>query len=342
MMAEAAVSGPSVSLTVHGASLFGAVLVDATGDIGDSVVGPCAAPVVEASRVLIVPYDFPTIQAAIDAASYGDAVFVNAGVYSEHLRLRPGVRLLGAGALQTVLDGGGKSQNLIDFTSASNAVVRGFTLRNVGQGVGCARPDEVGLCSGNWYASAVYADGHAATTSDCAAPSLLFTQNIVTGNQIGMMLYFHARAVVTNNLFVGNRHALVANHHNDHAFVAQNVFYGNAVEAILADASFMDVLNNVIVNNGVGFEQQYSERGFVGCNVVFGNGAIGSGFGGGFIALDPNFLGPASGDFRLGTDSRAGTAGCFGTDLSQPTAAGAYGGPLANWFARTFQPALGR
>jgi len=44
---------------------------------------------------------FRTITGAIDAAHYGDRIYVNPGVYEEHVYLKDGITLIGAGATVT-------------------------------------------------------------------------------------------------------------------------------------------------------------------------------------------------------------------------------------------------
>src|SRR5215510_7694908 len=65
------------------------------------------------SAVIKVPGDFPTIQAAIDAAKPGDIVQVSAGIYNENLTLNNPVTLVGETFDQakpvnnlSILDGG--------------------------------------------------------------------------------------------------------------------------------------------------------------------------------------------------------------------------------------------
>ncbi|XYH99153.1 NosD domain-containing protein [Sorangium sp. So ce1128] len=188
-------------------------------------------------------------------------------------------------------------------------------------------------CSGNWYAAALYADGHSGDNWEaCERPSLLLTQNIIEGNEIGVMLYFHALAVVRNNVFINNTHGFVGSHLQDHAVVAQNVFYANSEHAIVAGAAQLDVLNNVIVGNGAALEQEHVQRGRVRCNVLLQNERLGNvivaGEDGNIVA-DPLLSALLAGDFHLSDGSPALTAGCLGEDGARRVHVGAHGGRWA-------------
>ncbi|XXY46870.1 hypothetical protein WME91_43405 [Sorangium sp. So ce269] len=149
-----------------------------------------------------------------------------------------------------------------------------------------------------------------------------------------MLLYFHALAVVRNNVFIHNEHGFVANHLQDHAVVAQNVFYGNGEHAIVAGAAELDVLNNVIIANGAALEQEHVQRGRVRCNVLFENERLGNVIvpgQDGNIDADPILADLLAGDFHLSAGSPALTAGCLGGDGAERVAAGAHGGALGAW-----------
>ncbi len=83
---------------------------------------------------LNVPSDFPTIQAALDAASDGDEVVLAPGMYSESLDLL-GKRLTlrsSAGPAETTLDGAGLGDSILRAVSGEtlDTVVRGLTFTN--------------------------------------------------------------------------------------------------------------------------------------------------------------------------------------------------------------------
>ena len=63
---------------------------------------------VKASPGLIrVPYDYPTIQEAINHADEGDTIFVYNGTYSEpQVTLRKPLQLIGENKSTTIIDGG--------------------------------------------------------------------------------------------------------------------------------------------------------------------------------------------------------------------------------------------
>jgi hypothetical protein len=68
---------------------------------------------------------YSSIQAAIDASSSGDTIQVGAGRFIEHLVLKDGVQLLGAGPELSIIDAGGSG---VVVMCASNSLLDGFTI----------------------------------------------------------------------------------------------------------------------------------------------------------------------------------------------------------------------
>jgi hypothetical protein len=306
----------------------------------------------QSSEVLKVPEGFATIQAAIDAAHPGDTVLVGPGVWTESVHLTSGVALRGSGAGQTVLDAQGAPRTLVDFTGAQDVTVSGFTFRGVGLAATCG--SDVHGCSGNWYAAAVYADGHEVSgpgpiadsgtlsPTSCAGSSAHITHNVFEKNAIAVMPYFHALAIVENNLFVENDHAYVANHLQDTGVVMNNTFYGSSQSSLSISAGFVDVVNNVIAQSlSSAMYQEYVQRGRVRANLVFGRDAalpLAMTIGGedGNLEADPLLVDPATHDFHLAPGSPAidtgWDAGGSLTDVDgSPPDMGAWGGPMGRW-----------
>ncbi len=77
-----------------------------------------------------VPGDYTTIQEAIDAASYGDFIYVSAGTYEENIVMKDGIKLIGAGSQVTTIRAGGTI-----VVGASDALILGFTITGGKTGV---------------------------------------------------------------------------------------------------------------------------------------------------------------------------------------------------------------
>jgi parallel beta-helix repeat protein len=78
--------------------------------------------------------NYPTIQAALNAAPAGETVAVNAGTYGERIVISKPVKLVGHGA---VLDGTSLSGTGIGMlvSGATNVQVSGFTVQNFERGI---------------------------------------------------------------------------------------------------------------------------------------------------------------------------------------------------------------
>jgi predicted outer membrane repeat protein len=83
---------------------------------------------------LLVPRQFPTIQAAITAATAGDTILVSPGTYANVFTISKPINLVGVkGSAATILDPQGAGNALITVsTPGSNATMEGFTIRNAG------------------------------------------------------------------------------------------------------------------------------------------------------------------------------------------------------------------
>ncbi len=85
----------------------------------------------EARPKLVVPDDFPTIQAAVDAAQSGSTIVVAPGRYRGSVTVTtPDLVIRGVDRFRTVLDGDDKRPNGIVFSGVRKAEVRNLTVRN--------------------------------------------------------------------------------------------------------------------------------------------------------------------------------------------------------------------
>jgi parallel beta-helix repeat protein len=95
-------------------------------------------PIANAAKIT-VPSDFPTIQAAIDAASEGDTINVLAGTYTEQIIITKGLTITGSGAKSTIIKAPdilnpspflpfpGRA-NIVDIFNAAKVNMKGFTI----------------------------------------------------------------------------------------------------------------------------------------------------------------------------------------------------------------------
>jgi parallel beta-helix repeat protein len=182
------------------------------------VVTPTNSP-----RTIHVPADQTTIQAAINAASNGDTVFVTDGHYVENINFNGKSVVVKSvhGASKTTIDGGGLN-TVVRFSTQEGAgsVLNGFTITN-----GYSQFDGAGIFIGG------------------ASPTI--TNNIITGNSgcWGIGIVVHAggplikRNTISNNVMSGCSGGT-----------------GGAGIGVLASPSGIPtrIINNVIAGNNAG------------------------------------------------------------------------------------------
>jgi nitrous oxidase accessory protein len=90
-----------------------------------------ASPLAAEPDVIRVPEDYVQIQQAIDSANPGDIIHVAAGTYSENLRIRKPLKLVGEGSDKTVVN---QTRTVVSVES-DNVEISGFSVQDGTYGI---------------------------------------------------------------------------------------------------------------------------------------------------------------------------------------------------------------
>jgi len=289
--------------------------------------------------IIEVPADRPTIQAGIDAATQGDIVLVEPGIYPERIDLRGKAIVLQSrfGAAETVINGGSVGP-VISMTSGEGpaTVVQGFTIKN-------------GLAT---FGAGIFLSG----TSPVIADNIFLDNATQFGGFGAAIGGFSASPIIENNEVFGNacdqQGGALAFREASSPMVFDNVIRDNAcrgveMQSLSADANpfvfnntvvnnqggiFVDntasaageiYRNNLIAQNGIGLEVANPSAAFDAIwtnNLVFGNttnfsGTIDPTGTNGNLSADPLFADAANRDFHVLPGSPAIDAGTNGVPL---------------------------
>lgn len=292
----------------------------------------CLAVVRTVSNDPSNPAQFNTIQAAINASSHGDTIYVNGSqfVYAD-FQINKRLVIIGAGYnvpnqlnLATVVG----SVNLFRDTGvndASGSVVMGFSITcRIGMvggslpvnnirltrnslGGGCAPAIFIGGTSANWT---VYNNIVRGLSLEAGATNIIIQNNIFTGSVTGGN---QSSVIVDHNIFQGNGSGL-----SNFRFgtITNNIFVRTSGNCIDGNVQFNTFNNNLSILSTVGPTAP--------TNSFLGGPNSGAG---NFITVDPLFENVANFDtysatnnYRLRSTSPVRNAGTDGTDL------GIYGG----------------
>lgn len=161
---------------------------------------------------------YPTIQAAITAASAGDTINVNAGTYNEDINIDRSLTLSGAGSATTTIVGqiGGDSATV--RISASNVTIQGFTITRAGN-----NPVD-------WNNPGLNSAGVAIQN---APTNALIQNNLITGNRTGIDINNSSGHIITGNDISDNHTGMIFRNQTDNLTVISNKIMNNRTVGIL-------------------------------------------------------------------------------------------------------------
>jgi hypothetical protein len=191
----------------------------------------------EGAITITVPDDYTTIQAAINAASPGDTVYVRAGTYSPStngevfpIMIRvDGINLTGEGVDVCIIDPEVEPTipvspwNPTLLCEADNIVIDGFTIK------GFSKSDS--LC--------IYSEGQIMTLKNCS----------ITYTYLGIVSIL-STSTITDNQFTDCNQGIISYQSHGHSIVMNNEFYecGLAIDCYKEIPSSMTVVNNLMID----------------------------------------------------------------------------------------------
>ena len=185
-----------------------------------------------------------TIQSAIDAATAGDVITVDAGTYNEDVTINKTLKITGAEAATTKITGpiGGSGSTV--SIAANNVEISGFTITRDGNN------------TTDWNDPNLNAAGIAIQGTTITGASI--HDNIFMGNRTGIDINSSSGHTIHNNVITDNRTGLIFRNQTDNITFVENEVTDNWTVGILfLDASggtnspLQTALNSTFFNNNI-------------------------------------------------------------------------------------------
>jgi len=198
------------------------------------------------STIRRVRQDYPTIQAAINAANPGDIIQVEAGTYYEHLVVQKSIMMRGADR-SSIIDGQLVSPMILNAT-VGNIEISGFTIQNAGN------------YAGIWV------------SSDNTKSYVKITNNTFINDGTSIYFSFVSYSNITNNIIKGGSHGILL-HETTYSTIKGNYINATRQQAIeiYAFSSNNIVTNNTLTNNKYGILLDSSNNNIVSLNTASSN-----------------------------------------------------------------------
>ena len=172
-----------------------------------------------------VPYDFPTIQQAVNAANPGDTVFVYTGIYYENVMIDKSITLIGESKETTIINGNGNGD--VVYVSASQVSISGFTIKNDYSRIYCG------------------VNIHFSTNNSIMG-------NIIRNSRDGISLSSSCDNIITHNIISFNsNHGIFLRSSNSNNTIISNIISDNSEGIVLSASNGNTINDNSFFNDGL-------------------------------------------------------------------------------------------
>ena len=196
-----------------------------------------------------VPFDYPTIQEALNAANPGDTVLVRSGVYVENVLVNKSLSLIGENPATTIIDGGGIG-NVVSII-ANNVEIQNFNVKN--SGGGWISGINIENCNGTLIKNNEIANNRFGIYLKNSSRNIIYGNNLTNNNDCIFLDKGCSNNTVSGNNITNNEHAVDVRDYSNNNVISENNITNNRWNGIYLFNSSKNVISgNNITNNGDG------------------------------------------------------------------------------------------
>ena len=146
-----------------------------------------------------VPDDYPTIQAAVDAASPGDTIIVRDGTYTENVDVNKSVTIESEnGAEATIVQAANPDDHVFEVT-ADYVSISGFTVRDATEEANAGILCESETCYCNILGNVVVNNYYGIRLEGNQDSHSIISNNSCSSNSYGILVYSNRNEILSNN-----------------------------------------------------------------------------------------------------------------------------------------------
>jgi len=237
-------------------------------------------PVKAEPGTIIVPDNYPTIQAAVDAATDGDTILVRAGTYTENVKVNKDHLTIKSesGAEATIVQAANPNDHVFEVM-ADYVNISGFTVE------GAKEYDKDGI-----YLKADFSIIFNNIISNngigiylgiylfYSGNNIISDNNITSNNEYGIYLFYSGNNIISGNNISNNRYGIGLDKSENNKISDNNIILNNYYGVMLFYSGNNIISdNNITSNNEYGIVLDYSENDILSNNILTNDGIFISG-----------------------------------------------------------------
>lgn len=173
--------------------------------------------------ILLNGEQFPSIQAAINAANPGDTITVYKGTYNEQLLINKSITLQGIDPTNTIIDYTNNTLGTIITVTADNCKITGFTITN-----------------SNYTHSSAFIKGIEISSKQC-----LIAHNTISHISFGVYLINGAQNInISHNSFYNNKNAIELYHSSYNTITENNISSSTQFGVLLFETATYNMISS--------------------------------------------------------------------------------------------------